>query len=165
MGSHIKLGRVFGIEVGIHFSWFIIAWLITSSLIARFHSVNPDWSTAVVWTAAGITAVLFFLSLLAHELAHRALPQQYPGSTAVAPGTEGQLETRALIPLARISHSFFGNQRASSEIQREIDNSLLLIEEPPCVLNFGRVFWQDELVALEELMNARHIENAPRVQS
>jgi Zn-dependent protease/CBS domain-containing protein len=70
MGSHIKLGRVFGIEVGIHFSWFIIAWLITSSLVARFHSVNPDWSPAVVWAAAGITAVLFFLSLLAHELAH-----------------------------------------------------------------------------------------------
>src|SRR6516164_6311836 len=70
MGSHIKLGRVFGIEVGIHFSWFIIAWLITSSLIARFHSVNPDWSPAAIWAAAGVTAVLFFLSLLAHELAH-----------------------------------------------------------------------------------------------
>lgn len=70
MGSHIKLGRVFGIEIGIHYSWFIIAWLIIFSLAARFRSVNPDWSPTVVWGAALITAVLFFVSLLAHELAH-----------------------------------------------------------------------------------------------
>jgi Zn-dependent protease/CBS domain-containing protein len=70
MRSHIKLGRVFGIEIGIHYSWFIIAWLITFSLAARFRSVDRDWSPGVVWGAALITAVLFFVSLLAHELAH-----------------------------------------------------------------------------------------------
>lgn len=70
MESHIKLGRVFGIEIGIHYSWFIIAWLITSSLAAHFRSVNQGWSTTVVWGSAVVTAVLFFLSLLAHELSH-----------------------------------------------------------------------------------------------
>lgn len=70
MGSHIKLGRVFGIEIGIHYSWFIIAWLITFSLAAQFRSVNRDWSSTVVWSAAVLTAILFFLSLLAHELSH-----------------------------------------------------------------------------------------------
>src|SRR5512137_2977415 len=70
MGSHIKLGRIFGIEIGIHYSWFIIAWLITTSLAAQFRSVNKDWSTQLVWGAAVLTAVLFFLSLLAHELSH-----------------------------------------------------------------------------------------------
>src|SRR5260370_4321179 len=35
MRSHIKVGPVFGIEIGIHYSWFIIAWLITFSLAAR----------------------------------------------------------------------------------------------------------------------------------
>ncbi len=70
MSSHIKLGRIFGIEIGIHYSWFIIAWLITTSLAARFRSVNKDWSSNVVWGAAVITAILFFLSLLAHELSH-----------------------------------------------------------------------------------------------
>jgi Zn-dependent protease/CBS domain-containing protein len=70
MGSHIKLGRVFGIEIGIHYSWFIIAWLITFSLAAQFRSVNHAWSSNVVWSAAVLTAILFFLSLLAHELSH-----------------------------------------------------------------------------------------------
>lgn len=59
MRSHIKLGRVFGIEIGIHYSWFIIAWLITFSLAAHFRSVDRDWSPGVVWGAAVITAVLF----------------------------------------------------------------------------------------------------------
>ena len=70
MRSHIKLGRVFGIEIGIHSSWFIIAWLITFSLAAQFRSADPGWSAALNWGAALTTAILFFLSLLAHELAH-----------------------------------------------------------------------------------------------
>jgi Zn-dependent protease/CBS domain-containing protein len=70
MRSHIKLGRVFGIEIGIDYSWFIIAWLITFSLAARFRSADPGWSPGVIWGAAVITAILFFVSLLAHELAH-----------------------------------------------------------------------------------------------
>jgi len=70
MQSHIKLGRVFGIEIGIHSSWFIIAWLITFSLAQRFRSADRDWSAALVWSAALATAILFFVSLLAHELAH-----------------------------------------------------------------------------------------------
>src|SRR5260370_5347776 len=70
MRSNTKLGRVFGIEIGIHYSWFIIAGLITSSLAAQFRSATRDWSSTLVWSAAVLTAVLFFVSLLAHELAH-----------------------------------------------------------------------------------------------
>jgi Zn-dependent protease/CBS domain-containing protein len=70
MHTHIKLGRVFGIEIGIHSSWFIIAFLITFSLAAQFRSVDRDWSTVLVWGASIATAILFFVSLLAHELAH-----------------------------------------------------------------------------------------------
>jgi Zn-dependent protease/CBS domain-containing protein len=70
MRSHIKLGRVFGIEIDIDYSWFIIAWLITFSLAAQFHTANKSWSPTVIWSAAVLTAVLFFLSLLAHELSH-----------------------------------------------------------------------------------------------
>jgi Zn-dependent protease/CBS domain-containing protein len=70
MHTHIKLGRVFGIEIGIHSSWFIIAFLITFSLAAQFRSVDRDWSTVLVWGASLATAILFFVSLLAHELAH-----------------------------------------------------------------------------------------------
>ncbi|HET9184240.1 MAG TPA: site-2 protease family protein [Candidatus Angelobacter sp.] len=70
MRSHIKLGKIFGIEVGIHYSWFIIAVLIMFSLVAQFQTMNKDWSPNVVWGAALLTSLLFFLGLLAHELSH-----------------------------------------------------------------------------------------------
>ncbi|HTV66080.1 MAG TPA: site-2 protease family protein [Bryocella sp.] len=73
MQAQIKLGRVKGIAIGLHYSWFIIAFLIALSLIGHFHEIMPQWSNAVVWTAAVITAVLFFVTLLLHELAHSLL--------------------------------------------------------------------------------------------
>ena len=41
MRSNIKLGRISGIEIGLHYSWFIIATLIFFSLGERFRHVNP----------------------------------------------------------------------------------------------------------------------------
>jgi Zn-dependent protease/predicted transcriptional regulator len=73
MKSHIKLGTVFGVELGLHYSWIVIALLITFSLAAQFHAVNSDWSNAVVWSTAILTGVLFFAGLFAHELSHAAV--------------------------------------------------------------------------------------------
>lgn len=70
MKSQIKLGTVFGVELGLHYSWIVIALLITFSLVAQFHAENRDWSEPVVWTIAVITGVLFFACLFAHELSH-----------------------------------------------------------------------------------------------
>ena len=70
MRSQIKLGHIAGIEIGLHSSWFLIALLIAFSLAAHFHNIRHDWSRGTVWSAAVITAVLFFASLLVHELAH-----------------------------------------------------------------------------------------------
>jgi Zn-dependent protease/predicted transcriptional regulator len=70
MRSQIKLGRVFGVELGLHYSWFVIALLITFSLAAHFHEVNRNWSDAVIWASAILTGVLFFAGLFAHELSH-----------------------------------------------------------------------------------------------
>jgi Zn-dependent protease/CBS domain-containing protein len=68
--SHIKLGRIGGIEIGLHYSWFVIALLITFSLVTHFRSVNRAWNIGSIWAAALITAILFFATLLLHELAH-----------------------------------------------------------------------------------------------
>ncbi len=38
MRSQINLGQVFGIRIGLHYSWFIIALLIVFSLSAQFHT-------------------------------------------------------------------------------------------------------------------------------
>jgi Zn-dependent protease len=68
--SQIKLGRIFGIKIGLHYSWFLIAILIIFSLSAQFHGSNPRWGDAVIAVMAVGTAILFFVSLLLHELAH-----------------------------------------------------------------------------------------------
>lgn len=70
MRSQIKLGRIGGIEVGLHYSWFLIAALIAFSLAAHFRATGPGWSNQLVWGMAIVTAVLFFVALLLHELAH-----------------------------------------------------------------------------------------------
>lgn len=70
MKSQIKLGTVFGVDLGLHYSWLVIALLITFSLVSQFHAVNRDWSDALVWTTAIITGMLFFACLFAHELSH-----------------------------------------------------------------------------------------------
>ena len=75
MRSQIRLGKVFGIQIGLHYSWFLIALLIVLSLNAQFHSANAVWSTGLVLAMAVATAVLFFISLLLHELAHSLVAQ------------------------------------------------------------------------------------------
>ena len=70
MRSQIKLGKIFGIEIGLHYSWFLIALLIAFSLSDQFHATNPNWGDSVILTVSVATAALFFVSLLLHELAH-----------------------------------------------------------------------------------------------
>jgi Zn-dependent protease/CBS domain-containing protein len=70
MKPSITLGRLFGVDIGLHYSWFIIAMLITLSLVGQFGATDPDWSRAIVWASAVITATLFFVSIVLHELSH-----------------------------------------------------------------------------------------------
>jgi Zn-dependent protease/predicted transcriptional regulator len=77
MRSNIRLGKIFGIQVGLHFSWFLIALLIVFSLNAQFHLANPGWSAGMVLSLAAATAILFFVSLLLHELAHSLVAQAH----------------------------------------------------------------------------------------
>jgi Zn-dependent protease/predicted transcriptional regulator len=73
MKAQIKLGRINGIAIGLHYSWFIIAFLIALSLVGHFRQVMPNLGDVAVYSAAIITAVLFFVTLLLHELAHSLL--------------------------------------------------------------------------------------------
>jgi Zn-dependent protease/predicted transcriptional regulator len=70
MEAQIKLGRIFGIEIGLHYSWLIIALLIAFSLAGHFGSAHPNWGRGVIWGMAIITALLFFAAIIAHELSH-----------------------------------------------------------------------------------------------
>jgi Zn-dependent protease/predicted transcriptional regulator len=68
--ASLHLGRVAGIPLRLHYSWFVIATLITLSLAGQFRADYPAWGPTLTWVAAAVTAVLFFVSLLAHELSH-----------------------------------------------------------------------------------------------
>lgn len=70
MESQIKLGRLFGIEIGLHYSWFLIALLISLSLAGHFRATQPQWGTEVIWVSAIVTALVFFSTLVLHELSH-----------------------------------------------------------------------------------------------
>jgi Zn-dependent protease/CBS domain-containing protein len=65
------MGRLFGIEVGIHYSWFIIFALVTWSLAVGFFPVlYPGWPTGTYWVVGAISAILLFAAVLVHELSH-----------------------------------------------------------------------------------------------
>jgi len=70
MRSTIQLGRWFGVPIGLHYSWFVAAWLITLSLASEFALHNSGWGSATVWSLAVATALLFFVCIVLHELAH-----------------------------------------------------------------------------------------------
>src|SRR5271157_3482846 len=70
MRTDIKLGRVFGIQIGLHYSWFLIAFLIVLSVAREFSAAHTDWGQGLIWSLSVVTALLFFVSLLLHELAH-----------------------------------------------------------------------------------------------
>ena len=73
MKAHIKLGRIFGVAVGLHYSWIIIALLVTLSLRSQFAVDHPNWDVSTAWAIAIITGLLFFVSILLHELSHAAV--------------------------------------------------------------------------------------------
>ena len=66
-GSSIQLGRVFGIRIGVDLSWFIVLFLIIWQLSDYYGDVAPASNAFVL---AVISALLFFLSILLHELGH-----------------------------------------------------------------------------------------------
>jgi len=66
-GGSIQLARVFGIRIGVDFSWFFVLFLIIYSLSNYYEDVAPASNPFVL---AVVSALLFFLSILLHELGH-----------------------------------------------------------------------------------------------
>jgi len=71
MPGSLRLGGIAGIDIYIHFSWLIILVFLTWSLATGwFPQLYPGWSTATYWIIGLISALLLFISVLLHELAH-----------------------------------------------------------------------------------------------
>jgi Zn-dependent protease/predicted transcriptional regulator len=66
-----RIGRAFGIDINIDASWLIIFALVIWTLAGSyFPEQYPRWPTWLHWTVGVVTSILFFGSVLGHELAH-----------------------------------------------------------------------------------------------
>jgi Zn-dependent protease/CBS domain-containing protein len=71
METRVELGKIWGIPIGLHPSWFLIFGLLTWSLaMGYFPEEYPALSSAAHWLLGGLTSLLFFGSVLVHELGH-----------------------------------------------------------------------------------------------
>ncbi|HLV79470.1 MAG TPA: site-2 protease family protein [Chthonomonadaceae bacterium] len=98
MRNSLRIARIFGIDINIDWSWLIILALIVWELGGVFRIYHPSWTAGLVWGTAVVAAILFFASVLAHELAHSVV--------AIAKG----------LPVKQILLFIFGGV---SNIQRE----------------------------------------------
>jgi Zn-dependent protease/CBS domain-containing protein len=71
MRSTITLGRIGGVAIGINWSWLIVFGLVVWSLAAGvFPETNPGLADGVYVAMAIAATLLFFISILLHELGH-----------------------------------------------------------------------------------------------
>src|SRR5919201_1090338 len=71
MPGSFKVGRIGGIDIGIHYTWLFAFALITWSLAAGFFPATyPGFGAGTYWLIGAIAALLLFASVLVHELSH-----------------------------------------------------------------------------------------------
>jgi Zn-dependent protease/CBS domain-containing protein len=68
--SGFQIGNIFGIQVRVDWSWLLIFLLVSWNLAFVFNQIHPGWSAISRWSLAVFASILFFLSVLAHELSH-----------------------------------------------------------------------------------------------
>jgi Zn-dependent protease/predicted transcriptional regulator len=73
----LRIGRILGIPIYVHASWMIIFVLITMSLAMQFTQEHPQWTSVQHWSVGVATSLLFFASVLFHELAHSVIARMY----------------------------------------------------------------------------------------
>jgi Zn-dependent protease/CBS domain-containing protein len=78
----VRVARLFGIDINIHFSWILIFFLVVLNLADQFPQQFPQWSNQKGLVVAAITAFLFFGSVLAHELAHSLVARRFQMSVS-----------------------------------------------------------------------------------
>ena len=76
MGGDIRVGRIAGIDIKLHWSLLVIFLLITWSLATGGYADAPAGGTPAAWAAAVVATALFFAALLAHELGHAILAKR-----------------------------------------------------------------------------------------
>jgi Zn-dependent protease/predicted transcriptional regulator len=121
----IPIGRLFGIALRLNYSWFIVFALITWALSASyFPSQYPEWGLAVRIGVGLITSLLFFGSVLAHELMHSIIAQ------------------RKGIPVRSITLFIFGGvSEITEEPKKAGDEFQIALAGPVTSLVIGGICW------------------------
>jgi len=105
MKLSMKIAHIFGIPIEINYSWIIIFALVTWTLATGYYPAYTPAQTAVVyWSAAVISTLLLFGSLLLHELSHSFVA------------------IRNNIPIKKISLFIFGGV---AQMEKEPDTSIV----------------------------------------
>jgi Zn-dependent protease len=121
----VKLFSVRGIEVRVHSSWLIIFLLILWSLSAGYlPRTYPDQSPGSYWAAGLVATLLFFASVLAHELSHSFVAQ------------------RAGMPVPGITLFVFGGVSQIAEEARDPQTEMRVAAVGPlCSFGLAALFW------------------------
>lgn len=113
----IRLGRIFGIPIEVNYSWFLVFLLVTVSLASEYGRLYPHWPDAQRWGLGLVTSLLFFASVLAHELSHSIVA------------------VRVGIPVHRITLFVFGGvSQISREASRPSIEAAIALVGPLCSL-------------------------------
>src|SRR5512139_3210388 len=73
----IRIARVFGIPIHLHATWFVVFLLVSLTLNATIAAEAPAVGALARWLMAASTALLFFASIVLHELAHSVLARRH----------------------------------------------------------------------------------------
>ncbi len=78
MTGTFRIGRIFGFEINVHWSWFFIFFLVTASFATSvLEDSYPELTETQRWVVAGFIALLFFCSILLHEISHSVVARRY----------------------------------------------------------------------------------------
>jgi Zn-dependent protease len=101
------------VPIGLNFSWFLTFCFVILTLALRVYpDIFPDSSTWVYWVMGVVSGVLFFASILTHEMAHSLIAKAYgipvKGITLFIFGGVSQITKEAARPLAEFIMAFAG---------------------------------------------------------
>src|SRR6202166_1695663 len=120
----IQIGRICGIPIFLHTSWFIIFGLIAFSFVSEFDALQLNIPTSRLWGLGLMTSALFFGSLVFHEMAHSVIAKHYK------------------IPVVSITLFFFGGvSRIGREPARALEEFNIAVAGPLSNFLLAGGFW------------------------
>ena len=73
-----KIGRIFGFDISVHWSWIFIFFLVTGTFAEGILKDSfPEWDSFQRWSVGALISIVFFFSILLHEISHSIIARRY----------------------------------------------------------------------------------------